>query len=137
MKIGEYLDQVAANYVPGVAAYYKPLNPNPWDKAHDEFQESLQSKDLEIMLAAAQAFASRCLELIERFKRDSQPSKGVSVIDAVHMMSEERVMAHQSVKYKECYKCRTKEGLGLESYGEEALQVRVVCKACKVKLPSR
>lgn len=137
MKIGDYLDQVASAYVPGVAAYYQPLNPNPWNRAHDDFQESLKSPDFDHRLDAAKAFASRCLELIERFKRDSQPSKGVSVIDAVHMMSEERVMAHQSVKYKECYKCRTKEGLGLESYGEEALQVRVVCKACKVKLPSR
>jgi hypothetical protein len=133
MKAIEALEKISAKYAPGVVAYYGQLADDPWQKAHDDLQASLISKDFDVIHAAADAFYQRCSELLDHFKRNSRASKEVSLKDAFELGSPELVKAIQSVKYKECYRCQTKEGLSLEAYGPEALQVRVACPQCKAK----
>lgn len=132
MRVGEYLEKISAAYVPGVVAYYDRLDPSPWQQAHDDFQEALKISDWEYRRHAAKTFSEKCIDLINRFKREGRRQQEISNSDAFHL-GPAHLAAKQSAKYRECYNCRSKEKLGLESYGPENLQVRVVCSSCKGK----
>lgn len=130
MSVAKALNDVSRAYVPGVAAYYGKLNPDPWQAAHDTLEKHMLLKDPAILDAAAEAFAKRCKELIARFERDGAASDEITEQDAFHIGDEERVRQMQSRKYRECIDCQSKEGLKIQSDPDDPGQVWLICGPC-------
>lgn len=130
MTLSQALEAVGAFYAPGVARYFGALNPDPWMQIHEDLEQTALYAP-EGVPDAADAFVRKARELVDRFRREGTPTKHVSPHDAFNMGNVEHVKAIQSVKHHECYRCGGKEKLKLEAYGPQALQVRVICEACK------
>jgi hypothetical protein len=128
MKPSQALEEIGKIYVPGVAKYYAGLNPDPWLEAHQDYERALADRDRWDF--AASRFLARCRELIERFKREAKPSKGVSPADALYLGNKTRVTVWQSRKAKVCVMCESKENLTLQPSKSDPLDVLIVCKGC-------
>lgn len=131
MGITEALEQVGKLYIPGVVAYYEKLNPDPWMEEHEKLNKIVMQCDPELTEVACERFVRRCSELIERFKRESTVPGRVSRKDAFAIGDESRVRQWQSRKGRYCFYCDSTENLTLESDGMDALDVRILCRACK------
>lgn len=133
MKMSEALERVSRMYAPGCVAYYGNQTPDLWQKMHDELESSLDFSSDEAMSRVCERFVSRAQELVDWYKKNTSPPAAISIADAFHIGNEERLASLQSVRRKECYQCSTRDRIGLEAYGPDALQVRVVCPECKQK----
>lgn len=128
MQISEALDKVGGAYVPGTVAFYAKQSPDPWQSAHDELERIAGRFDEDIVGPTCDAFVSRCLELIEHFKRIGIPQKNVMPVDAFAMGDYQRVRSWQSRKFKECITCGSKEGLRLVAVSGST-EVKIACAA--------
>lgn len=129
--VSESLESVARAYVPGVVQYYSKLDPDPWQRAHDDFQETLAVQDFAYRRAAAATFERTCLALIDRFKREGTPARKVGVRDAIELGTKHLPAAESKVA-RRCYKCGSDRGLCIERYAE-GLSTRIACQVCKAR----
>ncbi len=131
MKTSEALQLINKAYVPGIVAHYAKQNPDLWQRAHDEWEKSFSHSDDQVRDSATQAFVDRCLELIDRFKRDCQPQKpGLS--DALNLDGN-RFDAARSVRTKECASCRKSAALRIVRLGPSALDGALLGDECKIE----
>lgn len=131
MKFSEAIDKIAAAYVPGVVRFYEKQTPNPWSEMLEAVETLLASPDPEMQQAAAELYCRRALELIAAFKATGSRPEGIQPIDAFLMGPGGNLRAAESRRRKVCYRCEAKDGLSIEPYGPELLQVRLVCARCK------
>lgn len=129
MKTSEALNDVSRAYVPGVVAHYAKQTPDVWQCAHDEWETSFFLADEAVRDAATLAFRDRCMELIERFKRDSNP-QAPRLSDALNL-HQPRYDASRSVRKKECAACRGSDGLRIVRLSADALDVTLLCGRCQ------
>jgi hypothetical protein len=137
VRVSEALNAVSRIYVPGVAKYYDALKPDPWFAAHEELEKVMLEGDQAAIESAADRFVARMTELVERFKREGAPSKGVSAADGLFMGDDKRVRGWQSRKAKECVQCGTKEKLKLMSNPKDKVDVVVICHDCAAEVERR
>lgn len=133
MRVSQALEEVSQVYVPGVVQFYDKQTPDPWQAMHDELEQIIGIQDEAIVSAACLRFVARAKELVERFKRDSTPSKSYSYADAFHSSGEVQSDNDWSVRKKRCVVCSGKDNLTLETVGKDALQVRIICKTCRTE----
>lgn len=131
MTFSEALEKVNQAYLPGVVAFYGKADPDPWQKAHDSFESLLIVKDPDLILAGLESFVSRCLELIDTFKKTATPARQISVADAFHIGNENKFCEMWSRKKKECFKCGSKSELQIITSPTDQLSAAVICKSCK------
>lgn len=131
MNLSQALSAVGKHYVPGVVKYYSQLSPDPWQLSHDELEQVALLDEHKLISTACERFVSRCIQLIDQFKENGLFTTKVSIADAFAIGDEARVKAIESVKSRSCYQCESKDGIQIESYGDNKLEVRVVCRHCK------
>lgn len=131
MKMSEALEKVNRAYVPGVVAFYDKADPNPWQQAHDNLESLLHLNDEQLISAGLEAFVYRCLELIDSFNKMGTPPKKISIADAFFLGDENRYLETRSRKYKECFKCQSKDDLQIITSPTDELRAVLICKNCK------
>lgn len=131
MQVSEALERVSAAYAPGVAAHFQRYPQDPWWQAHEDLERVMQIQDPELTQAAAVTFHNRCLELIERFKREGRESPQPSNRDAFNM-TVDQVEAHFSRRRKVCSKCPADKNLRIRSV-PGTMKVVLICKECEEK----
>lgn len=129
MRFSQALDSINKNYVSGVVAFYGALNPDPWQQAHDELEKELHTQDLQKLSAAIELFHSKCIGLIDAFKRLNIPKQTPSVADA--FFRSEHFFKDQSRRKKTCVICESSKDLSISCTPEDELNVFLICKQCR------
>lgn len=135
MKFTEALEIVGKNYAPGVVNYYSKLTPDPWQKAHDELESIVLTKDKELERLACDAFVSRCKHLIERFQREAITSP-INPVDAFVVGDPERLNRLRSRIDRACIYCESKTNLTLMPSEEDRFDMAIVCRSCAGQIRS-
>ena len=131
MKLYEALTKVSAITVPGVVAYYAKQNPDLWQAAFDELDQISNTFDPLIVEPVTNRFVNRCIELIDRFKREGEFSISVSPADGFAMGSEKRLEQQASIKQKRCLHCGSANDLTLQRIEKKSFDLQIVCMDCK------
>jgi hypothetical protein len=128
MKVSEALQQVSDAYVPGLIAHYEKFQPDPWWQAHAELERVMQIKNPELSEAAAIKFRDRCLELIERYKREGTPTTGATRRDGFNM-NPNSLRSWHSRRQKICVHCESDQYLTIQSV-PNSIEVVLICESC-------
>lgn len=131
MKVSEAMELISNIYIPGVVSYYENFKTDPWWSAHKNLERVMGMRDPGLTESVAQNFHDRCVELIERFKRDGKESEDIRPIDAMNM-SVANVNAWYSRKHKSCFKCGSFKDLKIEAL-PNSVDVVLVCRECKAQ----
>lgn len=130
MKFSQALQEISEAYVPGTVAFYGRQNPDLWQQAHDELGKWLLHGDPLLLEAAVCRFLSRCIELVDRFKRDGGFAEPLSLGDAFILGDPNRIDAWESVKEQVCAKCRDRTNLKIVPTGLRGVDVTLLCRDC-------
>ena len=131
MTISEALGCVSKVYVPGVVKYYSGMNPDPWQRAHEELEKIVCIKDDLLKTTALARFVTRSSELVDRFKKESTIIDcEASPADAFAIGDLARVKQFQSIRYRECVRCNSKKDLVIMKCGEDEMQAQIMCRPC-------
>lgn len=131
MTIIQALNEVSAIYIPGVIDHYAKMNPDPWQKAHDDLERTMLLKDADIFTAGSEHFVSTCKRLLSAFSDLKMPHKELRIADGWATGNEESVKRYHSRKDKHCIGCESKVGLSIISDPKHAAAVLIVCPNCR------
>lgn len=133
MTIIQALNEVSAAYIPGVIDHYAKMNPDPWQKAHDDLERTMLLKDADIFTAGSEQFVSTCKRLLGAFADLKMPPKELRIADGWGTGNEESVKRYHSRKDKHCVGCESKETLSIISDPKNTSGVLIVCSGCRKK----
>lgn len=132
MKMTDALEVVSKMYIPGAVAHYDRMKPNPWQKAHDEFEGMILHSSGELREMACSRFIDKIRILLDRYKKNLIDIPDVSPVDAFILGDVDRVKRFQSRKNHCCFVCESTLNISLIS--NDKAQVAVVCAPCKSKI---
>lgn len=132
VTLSNTLNSVSEAYIPGTVKYYEGMNPSPWQKAHDELERVLLTKNESLVIPALRIFEDTARSLIAQYARAGEPMARLTGRDAIQM-TPDKIDHWSSITNNQCYKCLIKKDLRLEpiSDSDECIEVRVVCNGCR------
>jgi len=131
MNISQAIESLNKIYTPGVLAFYQNFPNDPWQKAHDDLNAVVQLQNLTLTSLACENFLKTCVELVQQFKNNQIPTKGISPQDAFNIGTEDRLKKWKSIKFKQCYLCENKNNLALISNPNDRTSALFICKNCR------
>ncbi len=137
MRLYQAIEEVSKFYVVGAVAFFDKLNPNPWQRVCDEFEEgvaaAIKRQDLTQEAAHCRVYVNRLRGLCDQFKKLGQVPADMTDQDAYYLADESRARRWQSVKDKRCVVCDIKGKLVIRKSAENPEEVELVCGTCKDK----
>lgn len=130
MKASKALELINDAYVPGVVAFFDAQTPNPWQRAHDDLDRAMFLNDAQILSAVLESFTSRCLAMIDLFKKSGIKAVNLTSQDAFHMADPKKVSNWNSNKQRVCINCESPDGLKIVEASPGSLGVVLKCKQC-------
>jgi len=131
MLLSEALTEISNIYPPGCVSFYSKMDPDPWQKIHDDLEHQVVTDATEEGISiAAEMFAKRARGLIKRFLQEAGSAQfEITPADSFHM-SPERVKRAQSTKFKHCLMCETTEDLLIGRDPKDPSDIWLVCRSC-------
>jgi hypothetical protein len=126
---GWFLNEVEKIYVPGIVEYYGNMPHDPWQENLDRMESEVigAGNRIEAIERATEKGFRVATNLVTHYKTHGEPSKQISILDAMYIADPDKVEAEQNSMRGTCWKCETKENLTYET--NQNGKVLVVCES--------
>ena len=132
MTITQAMAEINKRYVPGTVNFFGAQLPDRWQDAHEEWHQAIlrNLSNPEILPKVHELYCEKLSGLCDEFRRRGEPQRKYNPIEAFNNPQIHKYW--ESVHYKICYRCETKQGLKIKVIPNTTTSY-LVCGGCEVR----